>query len=527
MSTLAGIDLGTTYSAVAVLNKLGKPEIVPAVSGDRITASCVAFNSRDSMCVGQEAKNRLSDDPEHVVQFVKRKINEPSYRYNMFGKDYSPIDISAMILRKLKEDCTQEGEIRDVVITVPAAFDEVQRKSTMDAGTIAGLNVLGVVNEPTAAAIYYSSETDVNGNVVVYDLGGGTFDVTILNMHGKDVTVKTSKGDVHLGGVDFDQALVKLANREAERQNGCGFFPEEFLDSWNDRLLNTNERCFFYKLMKQVEQVKKSLSTRPKASLSFVDLNGRNFSMTITREDFETAIQPFIAATELLMENALEDAGMSKRDIKKILLVGGSTRVPAVQKSIEKFFGFPPEKAVNVDEAVALGAAIIAGQRKMEKDGASSVSVLVRTEVGRRKILEVCNKYFGVDCIDGDESRLVNSIILKKNTPLPCSKMQTYYLMRDDQRGVESAITESEEDTTDLDLVNKIGKLEIPLPSGMRRGDPVEVTFEYDKNQRLHVTVVGPDGRCFETDVSYSTSGTLSQSEIREKKVETSEFEIV
>lgn len=526
-SVLAGIDLGTTYSACAVLNKAGKPEIVPTFSGDRITASCVAFDAGKTVCVGQEAKNRLSDDPSHVVQFVKRKMNEPDYKYEMFGKGFSPIEISALILKKLKDECTQEGEINDVVITVPAAFDEVQRKSTMDAGTIAGLNVLGIVNEPTAAAIYYSSISEVRGNVLVYDLGGGTFDVTIIHMSGSNVEVKTSKGDVHLGGVDFDQAIVKLASDIALRENGKGFFSEAFLSTWDESMLSSEERCFFYRLMKKAEQLKKSLTMRPKATLNIVDLQGKNFSAELTRDEFEKAIQHFVMNTEMLMENALEDAKMSKSDIKKVLLVGGSTRVPAIQASLEKFFGFPPEKAVNVDEAVALGAAIYAGMQKVEKSGARSVSASIRAEVTKLTVLDVCNHYFGVDCLDSDGETLVNSVILEKNTPLPHTRTKTYYTVRENQDGVEINVTESEENTMDLGLVKNIGMVKIKIPPRTPAGAPVEVTFTYDKNQRLHVLVISPDGRRYETDISYNANGSLSQSEISEKQATTNEFEIL
>ena len=220
---LAGIDLGTTYSALAVLNDIGKPEIVPScVDGWRIMPSVVAFTDAGEAIVGQSAKNQLTSSPEHVVARVKREMGNPGKTYEdvAFGKPYTPIEISAMILRKLKDDCTDQGEIKDVIITVPAAFDEVQRKSTMDAGTIAGLNVLGIVNEPTAAALYYSSISTVNGNILVYDLGGGTFDVTIIRMNGGQVDVVTSKGDVNLGGVDFDREILRIANKKYKEQTG-------------------------------------------------------------------------------------------------------------------------------------------------------------------------------------------------------------------------------------------------------------------------------------------------------------------
>lgn len=516
---LAGIDLGTTYSALAVLNDLGKPEIVPtSVDGERITPSVVAFIDENTVEVGKGAKNHLTVAPEHVVARVKREMGNPgkSYADAAFGKRLSPIDISSLILKKLKEECNSEGEIKDVIITVPAAFDEVQRKSTMDAGTIAGLNVLGIVNEPTAAALYYSSIANVNGNVLVYDLGGGTFDVTIIKMNGGQVDVVTSKGDVNLGGVDFDHEVLRLANKKYKAQTGRSMFAEEFFENFDESLLSQSTRPLFYREMEEAEKRKRLLSQNKSTDFRF-----KGTLLPISRAEFEEAISDKIATTEMLIENALEDAKMSRGDIDKVLLVGGSTRVPAVYESVRAFFEKDPERAVNVDEAVALGAAIFAGMRKIEQGG--NVSASIAQTVGQIALTEVCNRYFGTLAVGENratgEEELQNFIILKKNTPLPCKAKDTFCTRQDNQRRINAKITECEEETTDKDAVAVVGEIPIDLPAGLPEGTPLEYTYAYDKNQRLHISIKLPNGDLLKADITYSTSGVLmSPVEIERKK---------
>lgn len=522
---LAGIDLGTTYSALAVLNDLGVPEIVPTGSdGERITPSVVAFADENTIVVGKEAKNQLDNSPEHVISRVKREMGNPgkTYEDEAFGKPLTPIDISAMILKKLKDECTDQGDIKDVIITVPAAFDEVQRKSTMDAGTIAGLNVLGIVNEPTAAALFYSSIAKISGNVLVYDLGGGTFDVTIIKMKEGQVDVVTSKGDVNLGGLDFDHEVLRIMARKYKEQKGVRLFTEEFLEDFDESLLSHEDRCTFNNLMSNAEKAKRALSKSDETTARF---SGAKIS--ILRSELEEAISDKIATTEMLVENALEDAKMSRKDIDKILLVGGSTRVPAVYNSVKAFFGKDPERAVNVDEAVALGAAIFAGMRKMEQGG--KVSASIAESVGKIALSEVCNRYFGTLAISRnpktDEEELRNSIILKKNTPLPCKATERFFTRVDNQRRINGKVTESEELTEDKDAVTIVGEIPIELPAGLPQGSPLEYTYEYDKNQRLHISIKLPNGDCIETSITYAASGVLMNPvEIRRKQAELNDF---
>lgn len=373
MGTIAGIDLGATYSALAALNAIGKPEIVADLSGNRFVPSIVAFNGGDSVLVGVEARNKLSSDPTNVVQYVKRMMSDPSHRYDIDGSTYSPIEISAFILKKLKEECVQLGDIEDVVITVPAHFSEIERKSTVDAGEIAGLNVLGVVNEPTAAAVYYASQSPINGNVVVYHLGGGTFDVTILTISGAKIDVLASKGDGHLGGVDFDNELKKHAVAKGRQELGHELFSDIFIDQLPGG--NTDAEKTYFTLMDHAEQAKKQLSVREGAKVRG-DPPFNNVSVDVAKIDFEEMISSHLASTEMLLENALDDAGLTAEKIDKVVLVGGSTRIPKVSQMLESFFGFAPEKLINPDEAVALGAAIMAGKHKLKAGGGAGISAV-------------------------------------------------------------------------------------------------------------------------------------------------------
>jgi molecular chaperone DnaK len=518
MSTLAGIDLGTTYSALAVLNELGKPEIVPDGNANRIIPSVVAFSSENSAVIGSGAKNLLLVDPKNVIQFVKRQMGNPSFRYTVFGKEYSPVDISALILKKIKDECIQNGEIHDVVITVPAHFNEIQRKSTMDAGAIAGLNVLGIINEPTAAALYYGTLARTNGNIIVYDLGGGTFDISILNINGSDIKILTSKGDGHLGGVDFDHEIVKYVASEFQKQNGVDLFSSALLSN-RAGMPPENEAVLYYKFMAEAEKAKKALSIRPKADIRLVSEKG-NVHVPLSREKFEDLISSYVATTEMLVENALEDAKIGASDITKVILVGGSTRIPSVTKSIEGIFGFPPEKAVNVDEAVALGAAISAGMKKMAADGAAAVPVAIRHEISKTQLTEVCNKYFGMLAMtfvkEYQRHEAQNSIILRKNMPVPCEQTEDYYTILDGQDLLNVEVTECDEERYDSD-VPRIGEIPLVLPPNTPENSLVKVTFKYDANQRLQCSIQLPGGAIYESEIGYDDKGNLKQSEVRRK----------
>lgn len=518
--TIAGIDLGTTYSALAVFDPvMKKPQVVAPTSGGGTTVpSVVAFqDSAEESIVGLEAKNKLTVAPETVVQFAKRYMSDNEKRWTIYGKEFSPVDISARVLKFLKDYCTNEGEISDVVITVPAAFDNGARDATVAAAKIAGLNVLQLINEPTAAAIYYASQKSIEGKIMVYDLGGGTFDVTIVDLHdgGRNIRVLTSAGDAKLGGADFDRELVRIVNDEYKSANdGIGILPDEFFLTRDEESLTEEQRCNFYKLMERAEKVKRELSTKTTRKFS-VQLDGIKdyISYEISRERFEAAISGFISQTEMLMEKALDDAKLKKSQIDKVILVGGSTRVPAVRKSIETFIGKEPESVGNVDEAVALGAAIVAAM-KNEGDAVSEATGIA--------VVDVCNKYFGTICLDTNSREEVNSIILQKDTPIPCKNTETYRTIIDNQRRVDCRITECDEAYEDPALTTVIGTIPIALPSGLPEGAPLKFTYAYDKSQILHIHIELPDGDIVEADLSKATGG-YSLSEIKKKKRELDE----
>ena len=474
MSNFVGIDLGTTFSAIAHLNAIGKPEIVPNSDGERITPSIVYFPSDDpgSAFVGLEAKQARSLESNRVVAEIKRELGESATAIELDGKSYSPEAIAAFILEKLKKDAIQQiGEITDAVITVPAYFEEAHRKATMDAGEIAGLNVRGIVNEPTAAALFYATNHEISGKVVVYDLGGGTFDVTVMEVKGKEIDIISSNGDRHLGGVDFDNSLLDLLDEKYNTQFGV-----QLVQSEEDR----------GKYAESVETLKKTLSRRDKGSISLAGSAGQH-KFEVTRSEFDELISPIIAKSEMLVEMALDEAGLEPDKVDKVLLVGGSCRIPFVQSRLKAIFGFAPSLEVNVDECVALGAAIHAGLRATEGTG---VAVPAGIAAGLRDIqlTDVCNHSYGTIVVSIDEEtgreHLKNEILLGKNTPLPCSRTETYYTIADGQDALNIRVTQGESD--DPEYVKVLFDDDMPLPPNRPAGRPIEITYTYDANQRMH-----------------------------------------
>jgi len=504
MSTIAGIDLGTTFSALARLNGIGRPEIVPNSEGERITPSAVFFEEEEagSIRVGLEAINCRQLNPERVVRWIKRHMGNQDWRKNIDGRDWSPQEISSLILKKLKQDGSIESPINDVVISVPAHFDEARRKATMDAGILAGLNVIGIVNEPVAAALYYATTQNVNGRVLVYDLGGGTFDVTILDIDGQKMDIVCSQGDHALGGVDFDKKIVELFEDIYRKEHNA-----ELIENDQDRAKYEDE----------AEDVKKTLSRRNSVRKILYGSAG-SVRVEITREQYEAAIQPLIARTEILIEVALEEAKSSVSDIQKVLLVGGSTRMPLVRQKLAEKFGFEPEIAVNVDECVALGAAIHAGLTLMNTD-AAKVDAGIATGLKEVRLKDVCNHSYGTICAPVDEETgqhvIRNSIILKKNTPLPCEATQTFYTMSDGQTQLQATITQGEDE--DPDFVNKIATEVFDLPGNRPANQPIHVQYSYDTNQRMHCKFLDEkSGRTLEVEFCTGQSGQMTKAEIKQ-----------
>jgi molecular chaperone DnaK len=509
MSNLAGIDLGTTFSAIAMLNNIGKAEIVPNAEGERITPSAIYFDEADSgiVRVGIEAVNSRHLNPARSVRWIKRHMGDADYRMNIDGKDWTPQELSSLILKKLRQDTeTEYGEITDVVISVPAHFDEARRKATMDAGTMAGLNVTGIVNEPVAAALYYASTHDITGKVLVYDLGGGTFDVTVLDIKGKDIQIVCSQGDHALGGIDFDRKILEM-------------FEQSYRDDSGSELISCPEDRAKYE--DEAEDIKKTLSRRDVAKKMLYGQAG-SVRFEITRAQFEESIEALVSRTDILVDVILEEAGCKPGDINKVILAGGSTRMPIVRERLRQKFGFDPEIAVNVDECVALGAAIHAGLTKLN-DKPDEVSAGITGGLKDVKLMDVCNHSYGTICAPKDQETgryvIENKIILPKNTPLPCEKSQQFYTMADGQTELEVTITQGED--ADPDYVNKIATEVFELPAGRPAGRPIKASYSYDVNQRMHCRFEDSEsGKTLEVDFCVGQNDKLTRANVEQKAQE-------
>ena len=507
MASIVGIDLGTTFSALAILNAIGKPEIIPNADGERLTPSAIFFDEENSdiVRVGIEAINSRHLNAERSVRWIKRHMGDASYRKNVDSKDWDPVELSSLILKKLKQDCSVDNnEIHDAVISVPAHFDEVRRKATMDAGIMAGLNVIGIVNEPVAAALYYATTREVSGKVLVYDLGGGTFDVTILDVKGHQVDIVCSQGDHALGGIDFDRKVLELLEQSYRDKFGA-----ELIGSDEDRAKYEDE----------AEDIKRTLSRRNVAKIMLYGPAG-NMRVEITREMLEQAISDLMNRADILVEVALEEAGGGTSEIEEGLLVGGSTRIPLVRRHLEKMFGFAPETAVNVDECVGLGAALHAGLT-MLRERPEVVPPGISNGLSDINLTDVCNHSYGTVCapLDKETGRRViaNRIILNKNTPLPCEASQTFYTLTEGQSELEVTVTQGED--ADVEYVKKIATHKFELPSDRPAGCPIKVTYGYDVNQRMHCKFEDvQSSKVLEVDLSLDSDGSMSQSETTENQ---------
>jgi molecular chaperone DnaK len=505
-ANIAGIDLGTTFSALAILNAIGKPEIVPNADGERLTPSTIFFDEENSdvVRVGIEAVNSRHLNAQRSVRWIKRHMGDADYHKNIDGKDWTPVELSGLILKKLKEECTAEnGQIRDAVISVPAHFDEVRRKATMDAGIAAGLNVIGIVNEPVAAALYYATTREVSGKILVYDLGGGTFDVTIMDVKGHQMEIICSQGDHALGGTDFDLKILEILE-------------QKYRDKFNAELIGSEEDRAKYE--DEAEDIKKTLSRRRVAKKMLYGQAG-NTRVEITREMFEEAISSLMARTDILVEVALDEAGVKPSEIDEVLLVGGSTRIPLVRKRLEKMFGSTPETTVNVDECVALGAALHAGLT-MIRENPEDVPAGISSGLKDINLTDVCNHSYGTICapIDKETGRrtIQNRIILNKNTPLPCESSQMFYTLSKGQKELEVTITQGE--GTAAEYVNNIATHRLKLPPDRPAERPIKVTYSYDVNQRMHCKFEDVEsGKALEVDLSLDKDGKISEKE-KEKK---------
>lgn len=493
MSRTVGIDLGTTYSAVAAINSSGLPEIVRNAEGQNITPSVVFFEGADVL-VGQQAKAQRLVNPHDVVEFAKRQIGNPAFRhYAPDGTEYTAEGISALILKKLVTDAAMSlGEpIDQVVITVPAYFNDAQRLATKQAGEIAGLTVGSVINEPTAAAISFAVDHDYSGTVLVYDLGGGTFDATLLKAADGKFDIVNSKGDRNLGGFDFDNRVMAWARDQFRQRTGIEIEGDEAEAMLRDR----------------AEQAKHRLSSSEQAPM-FVTYGGRNEKVVLTRAEFESLTASLLERTEYLVDEVIEESGISLAQIDKVLLVGGSTRMPMVPQLLTRLTGRTPDQTIHPDEAVARGAAIVAAVRSASSDG-SVDQVPVRTQ-HELVINDVVSHGLGV-VADNERHISENSIIIGANSRIPCQASRVYATVVDGQTELNVQVTEGDEE--DLRYVRVLGASLLKIPP-YPAGAPVEVIFSCDIDGMLHIEVTDIQAGQGLGEFEIDRVGSLDQGEL-------------
>lgn len=520
MGKYIGIDLGTTFSCAAYINEDGQPQIIPNSEGDNITPSAVLFDG-DTTVVGKEAKDQSFMEPDNFEQFVKRHMGERDYTFkNSNGETYSPEAISAIILTKIKQDAENYlGDAVDgAVITVPAYFNEAQRKATIDAGAIAGLNVLAIINEPTAAALSFgiSKGSDKPQTVMVYDLGGGTFDVTIMKFDAENITVLGTAGDRKLGGYDFDKRIIDAVIEDAKSKG---------LDIESDKIAKQD-------LQLKAETAKKSLSSKDKTNI-MLNVNGRPYKYVLTREDFEEMAEPLLFKSISSMENACDEAGLEYEDLDKILLVGGSTRMPIVKDSIKEETGIEPSSEVHPDEAVAIGAAYHVIDVLKNKKAVSNNNFEGETEAENSnfEIPDIKKNYSFTDVtshgiglvIVNSRGEEFNSVILPKNVTVPAEYKNCYSTIKPFQESLNIQVTQGEED--DLRYVTIIGTALINIAPRDKIVD-IEVTISCDENSIIHVRVYDMDMQQDLGEMHIDRVSNLSDEEVKNDMLRISKLDI-
>ena len=483
MAKTIGIDLGTTNSVVAVMEG-GKPTVIANAEGSRTTPSIVGFSKTGEKLVGQLAKRQAILNPDKTIASIKRHMGE-DYKVNIDGKDYTPQEISAMILRKLADDASNYlGEkVTSAVITVPAYFNDAQRQATKNAGKIAGLDVLRIVNEPTAAALAYGLEKDKSEKVLVFDLGGGTFDVSILEIGDGVHEVLSTSGDTHLGGDDFDQKVMDWICEEFKKQEGIDL---------------KGDKQAMQRVKEAAEKAKCELSSvmETNINLPFItaDANGpKHLDLNLTRAKFEDLSRDLLNRCKVPVENALKDAGITKNDINEVVLVGGSTRIPAVQQLVKEYTGKEPNQSVNPDEVVAVGAAIQAG--------------VLAGEVKDIVLLDVTPLTLGIETLGG-----VMTPLVPRNTTIPVSKSQVFSTAENNQTAVDIHVLQGERPMSRDNKSLGMFRLEGIAPA-MRGIPQIEVTFDIDANGIVNVSAKDKATNK-EQKITITNSSNLSEQDI-------------
>ena len=495
MGKIIGIDLGTTNSCVAVMEG-GQPVVIVNSDGARTTPSVVGFAKNGERLIGETAKRQAITNPDNTISSIKRHMGE-NYKVNIEGKAYSPQEISAMVLQKLKADAESYlGEtVSEAVITVPAYFNDAQRQATKDAGRIAGLDVKRIINEPTSAALAYGLDNESEQKIMVYDLGGGTFDVSIIEIGGGVIEVLSTNGNTHLGGDDFDQRIIDYLVAEFKKAEGMDL---------------SKDKMAMQRLKEAAEKAKKELSTvtTTNINLPFITMNQdgpKHLDVTLSRAKFDELTADLVDGTMGPVRQALFDAGLSASEIDKVLLVGGSTRIPAVQEAVKKYTGKEPFKGINPDECVAVGAAIQGGKLAGD-EGAGSVL-----------LLDVTPLSLGIETLGGVATKLID-----RNTTIPTNKKQIFSTAEDNQTAVDIHVVQGERP---LARDNKtLGQFKLDGIAPARRGVPqIEVTFDIDANGIVNVSAKDL-GTGKEQHITITAGSNLSEEEIDRAVKEAEQF---
>ena len=496
MSKIIGIDLGTTNSCVAVMEG-GKPVVIANTEGARTTPSVVAFTKTGERLVGEPAKRQAVTNADHTISSIKRHMGS-DYRVTIDDKKYSPQEISAMILQKLKADAESYlGEkVSEAVITVPAYFNDAQRQATKDAGKIAGLDVKRIINEPTAAALAYGLDNENEQKIMVYDLGGGTFDVSIIEIGDGVIEVLATNGDTRLGADDFDNKITQYMLSEFKRTEGVDL---------------SGDKMAMQRLREAAEKAKKELSsaTTTNINLPFITATAegpKHFDMNLTRAKFDELTHDLVERTVIPVQNALKDAGLEMNEISKVLLVGGSTRIPAVQDKVRQLTGKEPNKSLNPDECVAIGASIQGG--KLAGDSGA----------GDILLLDVTPLTLSIETMGGIATHLI-----ERNTTIPTRKSQIFSTAADNQSAVDINVVQGERQFAKDN--KSLGRFQLDGIAPARRGVPqIEVTFDIDANGIVNVSAKDL-GTGREQHITITAGSNLSDAEIDKAVKEAAEYE--
>ena len=496
MSKIIGIDLGTTNSCVSVMEG-GEAVVIPSAEGSRTTPSVVAFSKDGERMVGQVAKRQAITNPDRTIASIKREMGS-DYRVPIDGKKLTPQEISAMILQKLKADAEAYlgQSVTEAVITVPAYFTDAQRQATKDAGKIAGLDVKRIINEPTAAALAYGVDKESDQKIMVYDLGGGTFDVSIIEIGDGVIEVLSTNGDTRLGGDDFDQKVIDWMLAEFKAQEGVDL---------------SNDKMALQRLKEAAEKAKKELSsaTTTNINLPFITATAegpKHFDMNLTRAKFDELTHDLVEKTAIPVQNAMKDAGLTNSDIGQVLLVGGSTRIPAVQEKVRMLTGKEPSKSLNPDECVALGASIQGG--KLAGDAGA----------GEILLLDVTPLSLSIETMGGVATRLI-----ERNTTIPTKKSQIFSTAADNQTAVDINVVQGERQFAKDN--KSLGQFRLDgIPPAMRGVPQIEVTFDIDANGIVNVSAKDL-GTGKEQHITITAGSNMSDDEIDKAVKEAAEYE--